>query len=260
MGVVTGEMLIDGRPLPKSFQRSTGYVEQLDVHESTSTVREALQFSALLRQPSETPLSEKYAYVEKIIKLLEMEEIAEAMIGQSGAGLTVEQRKRVTIGVELASKPQLLLFLDEPTSGLDAQSAFNIVRFLRKLCDAGQAILCTIHQPSAILFGHFDDLLLLQAGGRTVYFGELGDDCQTLIQYLERNGAPKCQKDRNPAEYVTWNNADVGICLMRLVLVRRRGRNSIGDSCGQNRRSVRLSAWRLRKFPKRGRTRKSRDL
>lgn len=117
-GVITGEMLIDGRPLPKSFQRSTGYVEQLDVHEHTSTVREALQFSALLRQPKEVPRKEKYEYVEKIIKLLEMEEIAEAMIGSSGAGLSVEQRKRVTIGVELASKPQLLLFLDEPTSGI----------------------------------------------------------------------------------------------------------------------------------------------
>jgi len=211
-GVITGEMLIDGRPLPKSFQRSTGYVEQLDVHEHTSTVREALRFSALLRQPKEVPQQEKYDYVEKIIKLLEMEEIAEAMIGSGDAGLSVEQRKRVTIGVELASKPQLLLFLDEPTSGmsiadiiltagLDAQSAFNIVRFLRKLCDAGQAILCTIHQPSAILFEHFDDLLLLKAGGKTVYFGPLGDDSQTLIKYLERNGAPKCEKNSNPAEY-----------------------------------------------------------
>lgn len=52
----------------------------------------------------------------------------------------------------LASKPSLLLFLDEPTSGLDAQSAWNLVRFLRKLADQGQAILCTIHQPSALLF------------------------------------------------------------------------------------------------------------
>jgi len=88
------------------------------------------------------------------------------------------------------------------TLGLDAQSAFNIIRFLRKLCDAGQAILCTIHQPSAILFEEFDDLLLLRAGGQTVYFGELGQDSQTLIKYLERNGAARCRKDANPAEYM----------------------------------------------------------
>jgi len=100
------------------------------------------------------------------------------------------------------------------TAGLDAQSAFNIVRFLRKLCDAGQAILCTIHQPSAILFEHFDDLLLLQAGGRTVYFGPLGDDSHTLINYLERNGAPKCRKNANPAEYIPNPAMDVNVRYM----------------------------------------------
>jgi ABC-type multidrug transport system ATPase subunit len=67
-----------------------------------------------------------------------MEDMADAIIGDPETGLAVEQRKRVTIGVELAAKPELLLFLDEPTSGLDSQSAFNIVRFLRKLAAAGQ--------------------------------------------------------------------------------------------------------------------------
>lgn len=57
-----------------------------------------------------------------------------------GAGLSIEQRKRVTLGVELVAKPTLL-FLDEPTSGLDGQSAYNIIRFLRKLVDGGQAVL-----------------------------------------------------------------------------------------------------------------------
>ena len=122
-GVVNGEILIDGRPLSPSFQRSTGYVEQFDVHEPFSTVREALRFSALLRQPKEISLQEKYDYVEKVIKLLELEDIAEAIIGIDGVGLSSEQRKRATIGVELAGKPQLLLFLDEPTSGM--YSAFT---------------------------------------------------------------------------------------------------------------------------------------
>lgn len=201
-GVVTGDMLVDGRSLPSSFQRSTGYCEQMDIHEPTATVREALQFSALLRQPRETPTSEKYAYVEEIIKLLEMEHIAGALIGEVGAGLTVEQRKRVTLGVELASKPSLLLFLDEPTSGLDSQSAWNIVRFLRKLAEAGQALLVTIHQPSAILFQQFDNLLLLGPGGKTIYFGELGASCEKMIKYFENNGSDKCPKDANPAEWI----------------------------------------------------------
>jgi len=94
-------------------------------------------------------------YVEEIIELLELQDLADAMIGFVGFGLNVEARKRLTIGVELAAKPQLLLFLDEPTSGLDGQSAFNIVRFLRKLAAGGQAILCTIHQPNAMLFENF---------------------------------------------------------------------------------------------------------
>jgi ATP-binding cassette subfamily G (WHITE) protein 2 (SNQ2) len=94
------------------------------------------------------------------------------------------------------------MFLDEPTSGLDSGAAFNIVRFLRKLADAGQAILCTIHQPSAVLFENFDQLLLLKSGGRTVYFGDLGHDSQTLIRYLENNGAKKCKPKENPAEYM----------------------------------------------------------
>lgn len=201
-GVVTGDFLVDGKALPKSFQRATGYAEQMDVHEPTATIREALRFSALLRQPKETPVSEKYEYCERIIDLLEMREIAGATIGKVGEGLNQEQRKRLTIGVELASKPELLLFLDEPTSGLDSAAAFNIVRFLRKLADAGQAILCTIHQPSSVLISHFDELLLLKSGGRVVYHGSLGKDCRSLIDYFEGNGAKKCHKGENPAEYM----------------------------------------------------------
>ena len=162
----------------------------------TATVREALRFSAYLRQPYDVSQEEKDAYVEEIIELLELQDLADAMIGVSGFGLGVEARKRLTIGVELAAKPQLLLFLDEPTSGLDGQSAFNIVRFLRKLAIAGQAILCTIHQPNSVLFEHFDHLLLLQHGGETVYFGEIGKDSKALVDYFARNGAP-CPPDAN---------------------------------------------------------------
>ncbi|KAF4555052.1 ABC-2 type transporter-like protein 3 [Elsinoe fawcettii] len=201
IGVISGDVLIDGKPPGKSFQRGTAYAEQLDQHEATQTVREALRFSADLRQPFHVSQEEKYKYVEEIISLLEMEEIADAIIGWPASGLAVEQRKRVTIGVELAAKPELLLFLDEPTSGLDSQSAFNIVRFLRKLSAAGQAILCTIHQPNASVFDNFDRLLLLQRGGETVYFGEIGKDAAGLRSYFSRHGA-ECPPDANPAEWM----------------------------------------------------------
>ena len=201
IGTITGDVLIDGSKPGKAFQRSTSYAEQLDVHESTQTVREALRFSADLRQPFSVPLEEKFAYVEEILCLLELEDLADAIIGSPESGLSVEQRKRVTIGVELAAKPELLLFLDEPTSGLDSQSAFNIIRFLQKLAAAGQAILCTIHQPNSALFENFDRLLLLQKGGECVYFGEVGKDAQVLIDYLARHDA-HCPADTNVAEFM----------------------------------------------------------
>ncbi|KAE8553136.1 hypothetical protein EYB25_004517 [Talaromyces marneffei] len=201
IGVISGDILVDGHKPGPSFQRGTSYAEQLDVHESTQTVREALRFSAELRQPFDVPLAEKHAYVEEILSLLELEKLADAVIGFPEFGLSVEERKRVTIGVELAAKPELLLFLDEPTSGLDSQSAFNIVRFLRKLAAAGQAILCTIHQPNSALFSSFDRLLLLQKGGNCVYFGDIGNDSHVLLDYFRSNGA-ECPPNANPAEWM----------------------------------------------------------
>lgn len=146
IGVVMGQMYVDGRHRDSGFQRKTGYVQQQDLHLATSSVREALTFSALLRQPHSLPRKERIAYVDEVIRLLEMEPYADAIVGVPGEGLNVEQRKRLTIGVEMAAKPQLLLFLDEPTSGLDSQTAWSICTLLRKLANNGQAILCTIHQ------------------------------------------------------------------------------------------------------------------
>lgn len=202
MGVITGDMFVDGRPCDNSFQRKTGYVQQQDLHLATTTVREALNFSAILRQPADVPREEKLAYVEEVIRLLEMDEYADAVVGVLGEGLNVEQRKRLTIGVELAAKPPLLLFVDEPTSGLDSQTSWAILDLLEKLTKSGQAVLCTIHQPSAMLFQRFDRLLFLAKGGKTVYFGEIGENSRTLTQYFERNGAPACPSNANPAEWM----------------------------------------------------------
>ncbi|RFN52729.1 p-loop containing nucleoside triphosphate hydrolase [Fusarium flagelliforme] len=192
VGVVDGEFLVNGRPRDTGFQRKTGYVQQQDLHLSTTTVREALTFSALLRQPRATPRKEKLQYVEQVIDTLEMHSYADAIVG----------RKRLTIGVELAAKPALLLFLDEPTSGLDSQTAWSICQLLRRLADNGQAILCTIHQPSAHLFQSFDRLLFLAMGGKTMYFGDIGPSSKIMTGYFERNGARPCGEDENPAEWM----------------------------------------------------------
>ena len=86
VGVVDGEFLVNGRPRDTGFQRKTGYVQQQDLHLSTTTVREALRFSALLRQPRATPRKEKLEYVEQVIDTLEMHSYADAIVGVPGEG------------------------------------------------------------------------------------------------------------------------------------------------------------------------------
>lgn len=98
------------------------------------------------------------------------------------------------------AKPALL-FLDEPTSGLDGQSAYEICRFLRRLAGTGLTIICTIHQPSAVLFESFHALMLLARGGKTTYFGPTGEKSEILLDYFARHGAP-CPPDTNPAEHI----------------------------------------------------------
>ncbi|ORX92222.1 hypothetical protein K493DRAFT_316721 [Basidiobolus meristosporus CBS 931.73] len=203
IGKVEGRILVGEVPQGPDFKRISGYCEQMDIHNPVATVREALKFSAYLRQPEEVSKAEKDAYVESIIKLLDMTDIADALIGEveTGLGISIEARKRLTIGLELVAKPKIL-FLDEPTSGLDSQASYNIVRFLRTLADEGQSIVCTIHQPSALLFSFFDSMLLLARGGKTIYFGPIGDDASILLNYFSKNGAEKCPDDANPAEYI----------------------------------------------------------
>ncbi|CAN9450761.1 unnamed protein product [Alternaria alternata] len=173
-GVVSGEFLVDGKDLGKAFQRGTGF---------------SLEFSAILRQDKSTPRKEKLDYVNKIIDLLELQDIQDAL------------KKRLTIGVELAAKPSLLLFLDEPTSGLDSNSAYSIVQFLKKLAQAGQAIVCTIHQPSSVLIQQFDMILALNPGGNTFYFGPVGENGRDVIKYFGDRGV-QCPPSKNVAEFI----------------------------------------------------------
>ena len=201
VGVVSGTRLIDTVFQDDSFTRKVGYAQQQDIHLATMTVREALEFSALLRQPAKYSNAERLQCVDETIADLELSAIQHAVIGPVGAGLNVEQRKRLTIGIELVARPELLLFLDEPTSGLDSNTAWSICRLLRKLCDNGQTILCTIHQPSAKLFDMFDRLLLLQEG-QTIYFGDVGRDAHHITTYFEKRGAQPCKASENPSEWM----------------------------------------------------------
>jgi ABC-type multidrug transport system ATPase subunit len=110
-GTVSGEVYVNGYLRDSTFGRRIGYVQQEDIHVPTATVREALQFSALMRQPRTTPKAEKLEYVETVLRIMDMARYADAIIGVPGESLNVEQRKRLTIAVEVVAKPEFLLFL-----------------------------------------------------------------------------------------------------------------------------------------------------
>ncbi len=115
--------------------------------------------------------------------------------------MSFEQRKRVSIGVELAANPSIL-FLDEPTTGLDSLAAQSLVRNIRKIAASGRSVVCTIHQPSTVIFNSFDSLLLLKRGGQTVFFGNLGENSSNLIEFFENApGVSPMPLNVNPA---TW--------------------------------------------------------
>lgn len=183
-GKLTGTMYVDGHAVDQSFRRRTGYCQQMDIHDESSTIREAFEFSALLRQTSDIPDKEKLSYVDTVIKTLNLVDLQNAVI----RSLDIEKKKRVTIGVELCAKPELLLFLDEPTSGLDSQGASSIVSLLRQLADQGLAILCTIHQANQQQFEEFDRVLALSPGGKTYYFGEVGESGSAIFDYFSKHG------------------------------------------------------------------------
>ncbi|WKT52709.1 AAA ATPase domain [Fusarium oxysporum f. sp. vasinfectum] len=194
--IVGGEVLVGDQPPSSSYRKTVGFAQQMDLHDGTATVREALEFSALLRQPNHYSKAEKLAYVSKVLDLLDLNDVQDALIGEDGGGLGVERLKRVTIGVELAARPEIL-FADEPTSGLDSQGASRIVHYLKTLARQGQAIVVTIHQPSALVFSQFDNLLALSSEGSQLYFGKVTE----ALSYFARNGAT-CPEGANPGEFI----------------------------------------------------------
>ncbi|KAJ8578971.1 hypothetical protein ON010_g231 [Phytophthora cinnamomi] len=210
-GTIKGKILFNGyEATDLAIRRCTGYCEQMDIHSDATTIREAFAFSAFLRQDSSIPDNKKYDTVNECLDLLGMNGIADQIV----RGSSVEQMKRLTIGVELAAQPSVL-FLDEPTSGLDARSAKVIMDGVRKVADTGRTVVCTIHQPSSDVFYLFDHLLLLKRGGETVFVGELGEKCYKLVEYFEAiPGVAPLPERYNPA---TWMLECIGAGVGKVV-------------------------------------------
>lgn len=202
-GVIDGDVRVSGHPkIQQTFARVMGYCEQTDIHSPNITVFESLQFSAELRFPGDVETDIKTAFIEEVLRLVELEAIRGSIVGKPGeSGLSVEQRKRLTIAVELVANPSVV-FMDEPTSGLDARAAAIVMRTVRNTVNTGRTVVCTIHQPSIDIFEAFDELLLMKPGGRITYHGHLGERSHHLVEYFEGiDGVPKLADGLNPA---TW--------------------------------------------------------
>ncbi|KAK9131814.1 hypothetical protein Scep_011342 [Stephania cephalantha] len=202
-GYIEGDIRISGYPKEqKTFARISGYVEQNDIHSPQLTVEESLLFSSWLRLPKSISKESKNEFVEEVMKLVELDTLRNALVGLPGSsGLSTEQRKRLTIAVELVANPSII-FMDEPTSGLDARAAAIVMRTVRNTVDTGRTVVCTIHQPSIDIFEAFDELLLMKRGGRVIYGGKLGVNSQVMIDYFQKiDGIPPIPDGYNPA---TW--------------------------------------------------------
>nr|XP_023870372.1 pleiotropic drug resistance protein 1-like isoform X4 [Quercus suber] len=202
-GYIEGSITISGHPKKQeTFARISGYCEQTDIHSPHVTVYESLVYSAWLRLPPEADSATRKMFTEEVMELVELTSLREALVGLPGVnGLSTEQRKRLTIAVELVANPSII-FMDEPTSGLDARAAAIVMRTVRNTVDTGRTVVCTIHQPSIDIFDAFDELFLLKRGGEEIYVGPLGRHSSHLIDYFEGiHGVPKIKDKYNPA---TW--------------------------------------------------------
>ena len=160
------------------------------------TVRETLTFAALLRLPSSLPNEEKLKRVNSVIQDLGLLKCQDTRIGDGEKrGISGGERKRVSIGMELVTDPNLL-FLDEPTSGLDAFTAQTVVEGCSKLAKQYQkTIIMTIHQPRTEILELFDKIILL-SGGKTVWFGPLAG----AVEQFAACGFP-CPSRVNPSDH-----------------------------------------------------------
>ncbi|KAG6391312.1 hypothetical protein SASPL_149066 [Salvia splendens] len=202
-GYIDGEITISGYPKNQAtFARISGYCEQNDIHSPNVTVYESLVYSAWLRLPKEVESETRKMFIEEVMELVELTSLRGALVGLPGVnGLSTEQRKRLTIAVELVANPSII-FMDEPTSGLDARAAAIVMRTVRNTVNTGRTVVCTIHQPSIDIFEAFDELFLMKRGGEEIYVGPLGRQSTHLIKYFESvEGVSKIKDGYNPA---TW--------------------------------------------------------
>jgi ABC-type multidrug transport system ATPase subunit/pSer/pThr/pTyr-binding forkhead associated (FHA) protein len=164
---VSGAVLVNGANLYEQYdrlRRQIGYVPQDDIIHRELTVRQALEFAGQLRLPADVARAELERWVDETLQSLDLDHHANLAIGRLSGG----QRKRVSVGVELLSKPGTL-YLDEPTSGLDPATESRLMQKFRQLADQGRTVVCTTHVMENVDLFH--QVAVLAPGGKLAYCG-----------------------------------------------------------------------------------------
>ncbi|MDT3399233.1 ATP-binding cassette domain-containing protein, partial [Streptomyces sp. B1866] len=162
-----GDVLYDNRNLYKQFaelRQRIGLVPQDDILHKELTVRRALRYAAKLRFPGDTAEAEREARINEVLRELKLDIHADKRVTSLSGG----QRKRVSVALELLTKPSLI-FLDEPTSGLDPGMDRDVMQLLRGLADDGRTVLVVTHSVAELAL--CDKLLVMAPGGSVAYFG-----------------------------------------------------------------------------------------
>ena len=178
-----GVTKVNGMPSKISkYKKIIGYVPQDDIVLPELTVRENIMHSARIRLPASWSRSEIQRHVDILLACLQLSHVKDSLVGSpANPVISGGQRKRVSIGMELAAAP-MALFLDEPTSGLDATSASSIMSLLKALSRIGITIVAIIHQPRQEIYESLDEVILL-GQGRMLFQGNR-DDVQTYFEQL----------------------------------------------------------------------------
>jgi ABC-type multidrug transport system ATPase subunit len=160
------------------------YVTQDNVLMSTMSVREAIYYSAQLQLPGTMPAAEKRAHADGVIQEMGLGDAMDTRIGgRMTKGISGGQRKRLTICIEMLTRPRLL-FLDEPTSGLDSSASYHVMSHIARVAAReGMTVVAAVHQPSDDVFELFHGLCLL-VSGRTVFFGAASHATQVIILHF----------------------------------------------------------------------------